>query len=121
MTKSPGSIAVRSPSTAVWAPLPSSTKRSADWLWRCAGATSPGITICTPANSEVVIFDCPRSPGFSNPHPPPLGLLGGDQLARFGHVVADGVEFPQVRPAGALRLRRDQLAHHVPPGWWIFA
>ena len=66
MTKSPGSIAVRSPSTAVVEPLPSSTKRSADWLCRCAGAMSPGITICTPANSEVVTFDCPRSPGFSS-------------------------------------------------------
>jgi hypothetical protein len=32
-------------------------KRSADWLCRCAGAMSPGITICTPANSEVVTFD----------------------------------------------------------------
>ena len=66
MTKSPGSISVRSPSTAVAAPLPSSTKRSADWLWRCAGATSPGTTICTPANSDVVIFDWPRRPGFSS-------------------------------------------------------
>jgi hypothetical protein len=64
---------------------------------------SPGITICTPANSEVVIF------------------LGGDQPARFSHVVADGVEFPQVRPAGAPRLRRDQVAHHVPERCEIFA
>ena len=103
------------------APLPSSTKRSADWLCRCAGATSPGTTICTPANSEVVIFDWPRKPGIFQHQHPPLGFLGGDQLAGFGHVVADRVELPQMRPAGAARLRRDQIAHHVPERGEIFA
>jgi hypothetical protein len=49
MTKSPGSIVVFSPSTACGAPLPSRTKRRADWLCRCAGATSPGMTSWTPA------------------------------------------------------------------------
>ena len=61
----PGDIVVRSPSTEVKAPSPSRMKRNADWLWRWAGATSPGTTICTPANSEVVTFDWPRNPGFS--------------------------------------------------------
>ena len=60
-------------------------------------------------------------PGIFQHQHPPLGFLGGDQLARFGHVVADCIEFPQMRPAGALRLRRDQLAHHVPQCRKIFA
>ena len=57
---------------------------------------------------------------FQHQHPP-LGFLGGDQLAGLGHVVADGVEFPQMRPAGAARLRRDQVAHHVPQRGEILA
>ena len=57
---------------------------------------------------------------FQHQHPP-LGFLGGDQLAGFGHVVADGIELPQMRPAGAARLRRDQIAHHVPQRGEIFA
>jgi hypothetical protein len=65
MMKSPGAIRVRSPLTEVWAPSPSSTKRSADWECRCARATSRGMMSCTPAKSEVVILDCPRMPGFS--------------------------------------------------------
>jgi hypothetical protein len=44
----------------------------------------------------------------------PLGFLGRDQLAGFRHVVADGIEFPQMRPAGAARLRRDEVAEHGP-------
>jgi hypothetical protein len=42
MMKSPGRIVVRSPSTAVQAPLPSTMKRSALCVWRWLGATSPG-------------------------------------------------------------------------------
>ena len=39
-------------------------KRSADWLWRCAGAISPGMINCSPANNEPVIPASPLSPGF---------------------------------------------------------
>jgi hypothetical protein len=39
-------------------------KRSADWLWRCAGAISPGMINCKPANSEPVIEASPSRPGF---------------------------------------------------------
>ena len=42
-------IVVRSPSTAVYAPSPSSTSRNADCACRCAGATSPGRISCSPA------------------------------------------------------------------------
>src|SRR4030095_218750 len=34
-----------SPSTAVYAPFPCTTKRIAAMLWRCARATSPGFTL----------------------------------------------------------------------------
>ncbi|MGY4354168.1 hypothetical protein ACVW0J_000661 [Bradyrhizobium sp. i1.7.7] len=51
----------------------------------------------------------------------PLGFLGRDQSACFRHVVADDVEFPQMRPAGAPRLRRDQIAHHRPQRGEVFA
>ena len=44
----------------------------------------------------------------------PLGLLGGDQLARLQHGRADGIEAPQRRHAGALGLGRDQRAQHRP-------
>lgn len=38
---------------------------------------------------------------FQHQHPP-LGFLGRNcQLARFGHVVADRIELPQMGPAGA--------------------
>jgi hypothetical protein len=49
MTKSPGCIDVFSPSTAVYAPEPSTMKRSALCVCRCAGATSPGMINCSPA------------------------------------------------------------------------
>ena len=39
-------------------------KRNADWLWRCAGAISPGMINCNPANNEPVIEASPLSPGF---------------------------------------------------------
>ena len=65
MTKSPGSMITFSPSTVVWAPLPSMMKRSADCVWRCGGATSPGMMSCSPAKSVFVTWEVPRSPGFS--------------------------------------------------------
>ena len=49
MMKSPGYMVVRSPPTVVYAPLPSTMKRSADCTWRCEGATSPGMMSCRPA------------------------------------------------------------------------
>jgi hypothetical protein len=49
MMKSPGRIVVRSPSTAVQAPLPSTMKRSALCVWRWLGAISPGMMSCRPA------------------------------------------------------------------------
>jgi hypothetical protein len=39
-------------------------KRSADCVWRCAGATSPGMMSCNPANNDPVIDASPTSPGF---------------------------------------------------------
>jgi hypothetical protein len=50
-----------------------------------------------------------------------LGFLRRDQLARFRHVVADRVELPEMRPARAFRLRRDDVAHHVPQRRETFA
>jgi hypothetical protein len=42
-------MVVRSPSTAVYAPDPSTMKRSADCEWRWLGAISPGRMSCNPA------------------------------------------------------------------------
>ena len=63
--KSPRRIVTRSPSTAVYAPSPSTTKRSADCVWRWLGATSPGMITCSPQYIVCVIADWPRSAGFS--------------------------------------------------------
>jgi hypothetical protein len=63
----------------------------------------------------------PAQPRIFQDQHPPLGFLGGDQLARLGHVVADHVELPKMRPAGALRFRRDEVAHHVPQSGEILA
>jgi hypothetical protein len=82
---------------------------------------SPGTTICTPANSEVVIFDCPAQARIFQHQHPPLGFLRRDQFAGLVHVGADRVEPPQMRPAGALRFRRDEIAHHVPERGKVFA
>ena len=49
MMKSPGRMMVRSPSTAVYAPEPSTMKRSALCVWRWLGAISPGRISCRPA------------------------------------------------------------------------
>ncbi len=66
MMKSPGCMVVRSPSTAVHAPLPSTMKRSADCVWRWLGAISPGRISCRPAYSVEVMLERPGSPGFSS-------------------------------------------------------
>ena len=34
--------------------------------WRCAGAISPGMMSCSPANSVLVARDLPRKAGFSS-------------------------------------------------------
>ena len=52
---------------------------------------------------------------------PALGFLCGDQLAGLVHVGADRIELPQMRLAGALRLRRDEVVHHVPQRGHILA
>ena len=65
MMKSPGNMVVRSPSTAVYAPEPSTMKRSADCEWRWLGAISPGRISCRPAYRLCVMQDSPRMPGFS--------------------------------------------------------
>ena len=57
---------------------------------------------------------------FQNQHAP-LRFLRRDQLARLCHVVADDFEFPQMRPAGALRFWRNQVAHDRPQRGKIFA
>ncbi|MCY1239020.1 hypothetical protein D9M72_517900 [compost metagenome] len=57
---------VRSPLTAVQAPLPSTIKRSADWVCRWLGAISPGRISCRPAYSVEVMLDLPGMPGFSS-------------------------------------------------------
>ncbi len=57
---------------------------------------------------------------FQDQHPS-LGFLGRDQLAGFGHVVADRVELPQMRAACAARFRGDEVAQHVPQRREIFA
>jgi len=64
-TRSNGCITARSPSTAVNAPLPSITNRSAHWAWRWQGATSPGRISCNPAYRLGVTLDVPGIPGFS--------------------------------------------------------
>src|SRR4051812_34361736 len=66
MTKSPGRIVTRAPSTVVYAPSPSMMKRRALGVWRCVGATSPGRISCSPAYSVVVMKVLPRSAGFSS-------------------------------------------------------
>ncbi|MGY4466370.1 hypothetical protein ACVWWK_002052 [Bradyrhizobium sp. LB9.1b] len=66
-------------------------------------------------------FRLPAQAGVLQHQHTPLGFFCGDQLAGFGHVVADDVELPQMRPAGALRLRRDQIAHHRPQRGEILA
>ena len=66
MMKSPRRIVTRSPSTAVYAPSPSTTKRSADCVWRWLGATSPGRMTCSPQYIVCVIDDFPRNAGFSS-------------------------------------------------------
>lgn len=54
-----------SPSTAVCAPDPSITKRSAHWVWQWHGATSPGRINCSPAYRLGTTLLVPGSPGFS--------------------------------------------------------
>jgi hypothetical protein len=66
-------------------------------------------------------FRLPAQAGIFQHQHAPLGFFRRDQLAGFGHVVADNVEFPQMRPAGALRLRRDQIAHDGPERGEILA
>ena len=58
-------MVVRSPSTAVYAPLPSTMKRSADCVCRWLGAISPGRISCRPQYRLRVMQDWPRRPGFS--------------------------------------------------------
>jgi hypothetical protein len=57
MMKSPGCMVVRSPSTAVYAPEPSTMKRSADCECRWLGAISPGRMSCRPAYRLCVMQD----------------------------------------------------------------
>jgi hypothetical protein len=57
---------------------------------------------------------------FQDQHPA-FGFLRRDQLAGFVHVGADVVEFPQMRAAGAARLRSDEVTQHVPQRREIFA
>ena len=47
--KSPSRMTAFSPSTVVYAPSPSTTKRRAVWLWRWGGAVSPGRMSWSPA------------------------------------------------------------------------
>nr|ARR75624.1 hypothetical protein [uncultured bacterium] len=62
--RSPGSMRQRSPSTAVYAPQPSTTTRRAEGECRWARAISPGKMSCIPAKSVEVAAACPSRPGF---------------------------------------------------------
>ena len=66
MIRSPRRMVVRSPATTVKPPSLSSTRRSADAVWRWAGAVSPGRTSCTPAYIVPATRDWPRNAGFSS-------------------------------------------------------
>jgi len=54
------------------------------------------MIICTPANSVFVTLDSRAGPDFQDQHPA-LGLLGGDQAARFHDQRFDVVETPDMR------------------------
>jgi len=84
--KSPGAMVVRSPSTAVYAPEPSTMKRSADCEWRWLGAISPGRISCRPAYRLCVMQEFAAHAGVLEDQHAPDRLPGGDQLARLHQV-----------------------------------
>ena len=52
--------------TTVQTPSPSTTKRNAFWVWRCSGASSPGIRYWIAAHSVGVANGRPPRPGLAS-------------------------------------------------------
>ncbi len=65
-TRSPACMRHASPSTVVHTPSPSSTKRSAAAVWRCAGADSCGPRAWIAPHNVGVANGAPASPGLAS-------------------------------------------------------
>ncbi len=103
--KSPRRMATGSRPTTVHTPSPSTTKRKACWVWRCSGASSPGMRYWMAAHSV----------GVAKGLPPRAGLASA--MARRSPPRPTGTRSPACSASPRSRSQRQRWGTARERGW----